>query len=310
MIVLYRILKFGFQGFIRNLALSLNATFIMTLTLIILSVFFILNLVVTESTAKLESRLDMTIFIRDSAKQEEVDAFINTLKAKPEVKTVKYANKDILLKEWRDQFTEEQELRDLITKEDNPLLREIRVNANDPVQLNKIAQFANGESYKVIVDDVSYRENQNKILTFINYSKFLRKISLIMSLVFTIISLLVIFTTIRLTIFSRREEIEIMRLVGASSVLVKTPFILEGVFYGILATIFAEVLAVIGIWSIRPLEEQYLQNAGAGLLTSGSDQNFLTMYQENFWPILLAHLVIGIMIGIISSLIAVRKYLK
>lgn len=310
MITLYRVLKFGFQGFVRNLALSLNATFIMTLTLIILTVFFILNLVVSESTTKLESRLDMTIFLRDSAKQEEIDSFIKTIEAKPEVKIVKSISKEELLNEWREQFKDEPEFKDLITKDDNPLLREIRINANDPSQLNKIASFAESDEYRVIVDDVSFRENQNKILTFINYSKFLRKISLILSLVFAIISLLVIFTTIRLTIFSRREEIEIMRLVGANNVLVKTPFILEGIFYAILATLLAEIMAVLSIWGLKPLEQEYLKNAGAGLFMSGSNQDFLTIYQENFWPIIFAHLIVAITIGVMSSMIAVRRYLR
>jgi len=310
MITLFRIIKFGILGFWRNFALSFNATFIMTLTLITLSIFVVLNVVVARSTSELESRLDMTIFMVEQAKEEEVNDFIKVLENKPEVKKIKYVGKDELLEEWREIFADDPEFQQLINEEDNPLLREIRVNAQDPAQLEQIANFAEKKEFEVLVDDVSFRENQQKIINFINYSKFLRKISLIISIIFAAIALLVILTTIRLTIFSRREEIEIMRLVGATSLLVRAPFILEGILYGILATIFAELLAWVAIWGIRPLEEQYLGSSGGALVYGDTNQSFLSLYQENIGIILIIHLVCGILIGVISSYIAVRRYLK
>ena len=310
MITFFRIIKFGIQGFWRNIVLSFNATFIMTLTLITLSIFFILNIVVTSSTGKLEEKLDITITLIDQATEQEVADFIKIIDAKPEVKKLEYINKDKLLKEWRDLFTKQPEFRDLITKQDNPLLREVRVWAYDSDNLQKISTFAEKKEFDLIVNSVSYRENQSKIKEIINYSKFLRKISLIMSLVFTGIALFVILPTILLAIYSRREEIEIMRFVGATSLLIRAPFIFEGILYGVLATIFAEIMAIAAIWGIQSLENQYLGSAGGSIIFGNSNDSFLHLYQQYIWSILLVHLICGVLIGIVSSYIAVRKYLK
>lgn len=310
MITFFRIIKFGIQGFWRNIILSFNATFIMTLTLITLSIFFILNIVVTSSTAKLEDKLDITITITEQATGEEVQDFIKIIETKPEVKKLDYIDKSELLTEWQDLFKKEPEFRDLITKDDNPLLREVRVWAHDSDNLKKIATFVEKKEFDLIINSVSYRDNQSKINEIINYSKFLRKISLIMSLVFTAIALFVIFTTIRLTIYSRREEIEIMRFVGATSLLIRAPFILEGILYGIIATIFAEVIAVACIWGIQSLGDQYLSSTGASIIFGSSSDSFLQLYQQYIWSILLVHLICGVAIGIASSYIAVRRYLK
>src|SRR3990167_1463755 len=135
MIKLFRIIKFGVQGFWRNLALSFNATFIMTLTLIMLSIFFVLNVVVSRSTEKLESRLDMTVFIAEPAKETEIEDFVTILKNYFEIKEVKYINKKMLLAEWRALYKSEPEFRALINEQDNPLLRELRIKAQNPEQL-------------------------------------------------------------------------------------------------------------------------------------------------------------------------------
>lgn len=307
---LFRITKFGVQGFWRNLALSFNATFIMTLTLIMLSIFFVLNVVVSRSTEKLESRLDMTVFVAEPAKEAEVEDFISLIKNYPEIKEVKYINKNLLLAEWRALYKKEPEFRDLINEKDNPLLRELRIKAQYPEQLNKIAEKIETSQYKNIIDDISYRENQQKIITFINYSNLLRKLSLIISIFFAIIAIIVILTTVRLTIYSRREEIEIMRLVGATSLLIRAPFVLEGVLYGILATIFATLIGWAAILGIRPLEDQYLNSSGANLIFGASNQNFLALYQNHISTIIIVHLITAIVIGIASSFIAVRRHLK
>lgn len=310
MTTLYRILKFGFQGFWRNFVLSFNATFIMTLTLVTLSIFFVLNVVVTRSTDKLESRLDMTIFITEQSKPEEITDFIKLLRLKPEVREVLLIDKGELLAEWRELYKNDAEFRDLINENDNPLLREVRVKAQDPAQLEMIASYVEGRQFETIVSDLSYRENQQRIINFINLSKLLRKVSLIISFVFAAIAIFVIFTTVRLTIYSRREEIEIMRLVGATSILVRYPFILEGVLYGILATACAELLTLGAIWGVKPLEAQYLGSSGGNLIFGSGNQSFLSLYQDHITTIIIVHLVCGILIGVVSSYIAVKKYLK
>ena len=309
MITLYRIIKFGLQGFWRNFALSFNATFILTLTLVTLSIFFALNLLVLETTNNLESRLDLTIFLHDSAQPQEVESFVKTIKAQSTVKQVVFIDKPQLLEEWRKLYKNEPDFRDLITAEDNPFLREVRVKTYDPSNLKKIASFTENDNYKVIVSKISFQENQEKIITFINLSKLLRKVSLFISLIFALISLLVTFTTIRLMIFSRREEIEIMRLVGANNLLVRAPFILEGVFYGILATIFAEIIALLAFWSLGPLENEYLKDSTV-LVFGQADQSLLSLFESNLNIIIVVHLAAAVLIGITSSTLAVRKYLK
>jgi len=284
-----RITKLGLTNFWRNRWLSLASTLVMTLTLLIITLFVVMTIVIGKTTDRIKSKMDITVYFRDSATTEEISDLQQTLGARSDVKEVRYISKNL-------------RIRELVKPEENPLPRSLAIKAQVPEQLNAIADFLADDANSPIIHKISYEENKIVIDKLLAITSFIKKMGILFSVIFILISILVILNTIRLAIFARKEEIEIMRLVGASDRFIKVPFIVEGSLYGILACILAVILMWVGVFSISPLTNQYL----GAQVTENMQQFFIS----RFGLILLMQFLVGIIVGVASSLFSIRKYLK
>jgi len=296
-----RITKLGLTNFWRNRWLSLASTLVMTLTLLIISLFMIMILVIGKTTDTIKSKMDITVYFKDSATTEDISKMQEQLGARGDVKEVRYVSKEEALQIWNEQ-QQNLHIRELVTPEENPLPRSLAIKAQDPSQLNDIANSLATDANSSIIHNISYQENKQIIDKLLAITSFVKKMGGLFSVIFIIVSILVILNTIRLAIFSRKEEIEIMRLVGASDRFIRFPFVIEGSLYGFLACILAVVLMWIGLFAIAPLTNQYL---GATVTT-----NMKQFFISRFWLIFLMQFFVGIIVGIGSSLFSIRKYLK
>ena len=334
--IINRIIKLGLVNFWRNGWLSFAATFIMTLTLLTISVFMIFNLVIGSTTDAIKQKIDLAIYFQDSATDAQIRDLKFTLQQRNDVKEVIYLSKEDAYNRWQ-QTQKNEKIKSLVTKENNFLPRSLEVKAVSPESLEAIANYISGgnndvvsksdsgdvgqvlgintdgisvapsetestnQGYLSIIRKISYQENKNIIEKLINITKFSREIGIILSVIFLAVSILVIFNTIRLTIFTRETEIEIMRLVGASDSFIRTPFLIEGALYGIFATILSLLLIWAGLAMVSPMISRYLGDVSLNL------KGFFLL---NLPWIASLELMLAIMLSTSCSWISIRKNLK
>ncbi len=296
-----RIIKLGLTNFWRNRWLSLASTLIMTLTLLIITLFVVMTIVIGKTTDRIRSKIDVSVYFKDSATTQEISDLQQTLASRSDVKEVRYISKEEALDIW-DQQQKNQRIKELISLEENPLPRSLTVKTIDPANLQKIVDYVSDPQFSSMIHKISYEDNKQIIDKLLAITSFLKKMGWIFSIVFIIVSVLVILNTIRLTIFTRKDEIEIMRLVGASDRFIKVPFIIEGMLYGFLACILAMGILWLAIGFVSPLTNQYLGKEVT--------ENMINFFLGHFILIFLMQLLVGILVGIGCSLFSIRKYLK
>lgn len=292
--------KLGLTNFWRNRWLSLAAILIMSLTLLIISMFVIFNLVIDTTTKSIKEKIDLAVYFNDEATEQQINELRNQVLSRGDVKSIEYVSKEEAFARWQNLKTSDK-IKNLITSEDNPLPRSLEIKTADPERLDSVAEFIALDQFKPMVRSISYQKNKEIIQKLINITKFSQKLGWALSVIFIAIAVLVILNTIRLTIFTRRDEIEVMRLVGASDVFIRVPFLVEGALYGIFAAIFTVILIGLGLNFVSPLISRYLGEVSLNL------EGFFWHY---LWLIFLAELVIGIFISTLCSLISIRRHLK
>jgi cell division transport system permease protein len=300
-----RIVRTGMVNFVRNawLAIAAMAIMIVTLTIILFSV--IVNATFSNTVAQITSKIDVSIYLKDTVTAEETQKLIKDIKALPNTQSVTYLTKEQAMQAYQRQNAGNQQLLQAINETDNPLPATIRIKPKDLNQINQIRAFVNKPVIAAMQSDPASdsgdrRQAINKITHATNI---LRRAGVIAVVVFATISVLIIFNTIQMAIFNRRDELQIMRLLGASTGFIRGPFVVESIIYGILSAI-ASILIINAIFITA---SSSLQATSFGLLDISYSQSF---FESHYWQLLTMQLVLGILIGAASSVIATRRYLK
>jgi cell division transport system permease protein len=301
MITLLRILKNGFVNFIRNGVLSFASTTIMVLTLLSLSVFFIINIVLNTGIQAIQNKIDVSAYIQDTAKETEIIDMQNKFASLAEVKSVKYVSKQEALERYKQQNAGNQKLLESLEGIDNPLPASLEIKVYDPSKLEQVTQIFEEEKYKPLIRSVSYKKNKVIIDKLFSATEFIRKVGFVATALFGLIALVIVYNTIRIAIFSQSTDIEVMRLVGATNWYIRGPFVFEGALYGIIATIISMVSLGAILYYTGPALGNYFGGVGTDITSYLYDNAFI---------ILAMQLTIGILIGTLSSVLALRKYLK
>ncbi len=298
-VTLRRVLKMSLTGFWRNNWLSLTGTLVMTITLVIISFFFILSITVNRTATLLKDKIDVIVYFKDEASADQVSEIEQLLKSRPDVKEVTYVSKEAAKQRFDDMNHLNLELSTIFTGTENPLPRSLEIKPVQAETTEKLFNYLKDPSFSPLIKKISYEENKSVIDRLLKLTTFFTKTGLIMSTVFIIISILIIFNTIKLAIFSRKDEIEIMRLVGATDIFVKFPFIVEGMLYGFFATIVASILVYFGYLIVSPLLNNYL---------SGIDIGLSSFIGGNLPLIIIGQLLVGLALGAGCSYLATRRY--
>lgn len=305
MITFWRIVHTGIVNFMRNITLAIAAIAVMVVTLTIVLFSVITNATFENTIAQITSKIDISVYIKDSTTTDQTQKLIKDIKALPNVKSVTYLSKDAALKKYIAQNAGNQQLLTAISVTSNPLPATILIKPNDLNKINDIKDFLS--SPKVIVlqsDQPSYSGDRKEAIDKITHAtNILREIGIVTVVVFTIICALIIFNTIQMAIFNRRDEIQIMRLLGASTNYIRGPFVVESTIYGILSAVFSVLI----INAAFLASSSALEASSLGLL----DINYANQYFDaHFLQLLGAQLILGILLGATSSTIATRRYLK
>lgn len=295
-----RIIKTAGISLWRNRGLSLVSTLIMVITLIIISIFLSINIVTNKTTKALEARIDMVAYLKDEASEDQIATLKKMLSNRSDVMGVVYVSKDEALRLWTERYRDNDKIRNAVTAENNPLPRSLEIKTKKTQDLEEVARVLNDRNYSAMIRELSYSKNRDSINRLIRITNFVKVAGWSLSAIFIIISILVIYNTIRLTIFARSNEIEIMRLVGASDWYVRGPFIAEGIAYGILAMIVASILLYVAFQLIVPQAKLYLGefDLGGGYLGI------------NFGFVILVQFFVGVLLGFGCSYSAIKRYLK
>jgi cell division transport system permease protein len=299
----FRILQAGSRNFMRNAWLSTAATAVMTITLTIIVISFISNSALTSTIKGVTDKIDVSIYLNDNLTTDQHNNFQRALAADPNVLSVHFRSKEEALADYKAQIVGNQKLLEGLQLTGNPLPASFQVKAKDPKHLDSIILVTNQPQFKSLLDPTappSYSgQNKDTINRIVRVSNFFKTTELVASVLFVIISTLIIFNTIRMAIFTRREEIEIMKLVGATNWFIRGPFIFEAALYGIIAAVIAVILSY-----------SLLLGGGPKLGSYVNVQSTISFFRSYPMLIILVELVIGIFIGAFSSLLAMSRYLK
>jgi len=297
-----RVVKSGFLNFYRNKWLSSAAIGTISLAVFVMACLLYLNIIVDAIVSNLEEKIDISVYFNLDTPEEQILKVKASLSKLKEVKYVEYISAEEALERFKKRHKNQQiimEALEATLENGNPLPPTLNIKANLASQYENIVNFLNKPEYKKIIDKINYRENKTIINRLTSITKTIRKTGVIISLILALIAILVTFNTIRLTIYSWREEINIMKLVGATNWFIRGPFLVEGSIYGIISGVLTTLLFYPILLLVSPRISGFLP-----------DVDLLYFYQANFLSILLFQMIIGIGLGTISSFIAIRRYLK
>ena len=304
MTVFKRITKAGFINFKRSGLISWAAVLVVTITLSVITAIILLQAVLHFSLAQIKDKVDVTIYFTTDATEDKIMLLKNSIAQLPEVAEVTYTSAEDALRAFRDRHANDYPtIQALDEIKDNPLGAFLNVRTKEISQYETVANFLKSDNALVlgsanIIDKVNYNQNKLVIDRLNAIISGAQKLGFLLTFILIIISIIITFNTIRLTIFISKEEIGVMRLVGASEMGIRGPFMVEGAIYGIVATL----ITIVPFW---PITAWFGNN-----MTNFLGLNMYDYYVANILQIFIIILLSGVFLGMISSFLAVRKYLN
>lgn len=294
-----RVFKEGWTSFKRNSWLTIATIGVLSLSLFVIGSTLLVGMSANELIRNIEKNVNISVYFKDGVNEERIQEIKKDIEKRPELSSVEYVSKDAAL----EKFSKNNESNETISEAlkeigGNPLFSSLILTAKDQTQYEQLAQYMDG-TYRDEIDRINYGKNKNVINKLGNVIRVMEKVGLTVGSVFILIAILVTFSTIRISLYARKKEFDIMRLVGASNLYIKIPTIFEGMFYGFFAALIAIVFVSIIAYGGVPITNGVIPK-----------EDMLRFYISNSWKIGGLIMLAGLSIGVISSMISIRKYLK
>lgn len=305
LITITRILRSGFQAFWRNGFVTLASILIMTITLFVIGSTIFLQAILDSSLEQIEQKVDVNVYFVSGAREADILALQSKLQDLPEVQEAEYVSRQEVLEDFRERHEgDDLTLQALEELGGNPFGAVLNVQAEETSQYEEIANFLGSEealtaSGEDIIEDVNYFRNREVIRKLSQIIDSTQALSFFLTILLVGLTVLITYNTIRLAIYTNKEEISIMKLVGASNSYIRGPFVIEGVLYGLVSGIATLII----FYPITFL----LGDATARFFVSF---NLFTYYINNFGEFLVIILASGILLGAVSSFWAAKRHLK
>jgi cell division transport system permease protein len=298
--IISRIFQFGFKNFLRNGWLTTITVIIMTLALFVFSWLIFFGVVTGRAASSIEDKIDISVYFNTNTAEDEILSIQQSLENLPQVASVDYVSRDQALAAFEQAHANDPTITQAVSElGSNPLEASLNVKAKDPSQYGAIASYLGSSTLSQYIDTISYNQNQGVIDRLARIVKTVEVGGAVVMIVFALLAGLVVFNTIRLAIYANREEIGVMRVVGASNVLVRGPYVVEGVLCGAIAAILALIVSAPLLFGVNP----YLNVFIPGL-------NIFPYFMSHILMLSVYVLGFGVFLGGVSSFIAVRRYLK
>ena len=303
-ITIKRVAKSGWINFKRNGLVSSASVLVTTITLSVITALFLFNASLSSMILSLQDKVDIAVYFTVDAPEERILALKDTLEKVPEVKNIDYVSADEESLAFRDRHADDYlTLQALDELGGNPFGGSLRIKAKDSGQYEAIATLLQGDSQVArdnsqIIERINFAQNKLVIERLNTLITTARKGGVAITLLLSLISIIIMYTTVRLTIYMSREEIGVMRLVGASSAYVRGPFIVEGMLYGFFAWLITTILF---------LPVTYIVTRQIGSLMP---MNLYQYYVSHLLSVGGLVLLVGLALGAFSSFLAARRYLN
>jgi len=297
---LKRIIRSGWTGFRRNSGLSLATVFIMVMAISLVTSLFLLRETTNFLVTSLSEKVDMAVYFNEEPTTDEIDVIQKELSGLPQVKSLQYISKaEALVKFVARHQGEEVIMESLQEVGGNPLLASLNIKAFEATQYAAISSFLDSASFKNLISKVDYSEKKPAIDKMFSLTSTISHTGIVLSIILAIVAILIAFNTVRIAIYNSRDEIETMRLVGASNWFIRGPFLVQGMIGGVLAVLVTFFVFGIGLWFLSPKIDMVIP----GL-------NLFAYFFGSFSVVIVLQLVAGIGLGACASWLAIRKYLK
>lgn len=299
-----RIIKSALVNFWRNRVVSLSSILVMFITLLVFGSLIFSNALLDSVLGQIKDKVDVNVYFVTTAPENEILDLKISLENLSEVKSVEYISREQALENFKEKHKDDQlTLQALEELDENPLGATLNIQAKETSQYESIASFLNNfteisKDEIPIIDKINYFQNKvviDRLTKIINTTE---TVGFAVALILVIMSIIITFNTIRLAIFISRDEISVMRLVGASNKYVRGPFVVEGVLYGVVSSVLALILFFPVTYYLGSFTQQLF-----GI-------NIFNYYIDSFWFVLVVIVLSGVLLGTISSYLAVRKYLE
>ncbi|MEI7539198.1 MAG: permease-like cell division protein FtsX [Candidatus Saccharibacteria bacterium] len=300
-----RVIKYGLDSFLRNSWLSVAATAVMTITLLIIFTTFVAQNILTDTVGDLRNKVDMSIYLKTDTTDKVGNDLIVELKKLSSVRSVTYINAAKAREQVAQANSGDSSVIAAINEATNKTPATIRVVVSDINNTTQLEHFVSTDTLLKQNISPDYKpsfagERRNTIQSIGRAVNFAQKVGIAAGLVFVIISALIIFNTIRMAIFNRKEEIQMMKLIGANQSFIRGPFLIEAVIYGFIAALIATSVGLFGLYKSSATLASY----------QISVQPTINLMTHDIAIVVVSMIAIGALIGVVSSVLATRRYLK
>lgn len=301
---LKRIIRSGFVGFWRSAFVSLSAIFVMTITLLVVCSVLLLGQLLNASLIQLKDKVDINVYLVTTAEETAILQLKNSLETLPDVEEVTYTSSEQALAAFRERHkSDELTIQALEELGENPLGGSLAIRAKETSQYESIAAFleeqrAAENTESPLIDRINFFQNKEAIDKLTGIIDAVERSSYVAMIILVVSSVLITFNTVRLAIYTARDEIGVMRLVGAGNMFIRGPFVLQGIMYGLIAGVLALLIMYpVTLW-LGPATESFF------LL------NIFNYYVNNFAYLFGVIVGSGVVLGMISSTLAIARYLR
>ena len=295
-----RIIRTGWENFFKSNGFSVATIFILTLVLFLISALFVFKDMSEFLFSELQEKVDVSVYFIDDALEQDILEVKETLEEFSEVKEVEYVSKDQALANFTEKHKNDVVLMESLDELGiNPLPASLNVRAWEASQYAVVSRFLEQGQFNNLITKIDYFQKKPVIERIFAIGAGVNRTGLALCVILSIIAALVVFNQVRLSIINSKEEIKVMRLVGATNWFIRGPFVAQGIFAGIFACLIASIVSGLTCYFLGPKLE---------ILMPGL--NFFQYYISNFFVILAVQLCVGVGLGVVSSVIAMRKYLR
>jgi cell division transport system permease protein len=294
------VLKNGWTNFKRNSYLSVAATGVMSLALILFLSLLSLQFLTAQAIISLEDKVDISAYFKTDTPEEQVLEVRAELQNRSDVASVNYVSREDALADFKARHAQDALISESLSLLDgNPLSASLNIKTKEFSEYATVAQFLQNSRFKDLFEKINFEENKGIIDKISGISNYVRTWGLTATFMLALIAVLVTFNTVRLTIFNQKQEIEIMRLVGASNWHIRGPYLAEGGFYGL----FAAVVSLAIFYPVIYFTSDKISNFFETV-------NLWSYFSQGAAQIFLITAGLGVFMGIFSSFVAIRRHLK
>jgi len=296
-----RIIHFAMQDFSRNKGISAAAVLVLTITIMLITGLFFFRVMVGYLSSQIQDKIDITAYFIDGTSEEQILSVKDEItKMTKIVRSVEYVSKDQALADFNEMHKADSVLSGALQEVGkNPFLPSLNITTNgDPSQYAEVANVLQTSDFSDIVDSVDFSKKKDIIEKIYSITSKINIFGLVLGIILVLVAVLVVYNTIKLAIDGSKEEINTMKIVGASDWFVRGPFVVQGIIYGVIAFLICIVITAIFAYFLSPQASVILPGFGMW-------GYFLT----KSWIFVLIQLGFGVGVGVISSLIVVKKHL-